>query len=94
MHNIKQPLRFLNTILPQTLFEKISHNIINMASYVNYLDSRGVIIEFDGKTGKVLKNWQSPKGSKMAHFAEGHLHDGWIYLGSPYNRFAARLPYK
>ena len=65
-----------------------------MASYVDYLETRGIVIEFDGAKGKILQTWQSPKGSKMSHFAEAHLHDGWIYLGSPYNHFAARLPYK
>ena len=86
--------RYLHTILPLTIFEKISYGVVNMATYVDLLKTRGIVIEFDGKTGKILQTWQSPKGSKMSHFAEAHLHDGWIYLGSPYNRFAARLPYK
>ena len=81
-------------MLPLTLFEKISYSVINMATYTDHLESRGIVIEFDGKAGKVLKSWQSPMGSKMSKFAEAHLHDGWIYLGSPYNHFAARLLYK
>ena len=80
--------------MPLTIFEKISHFTINTATYSEYLDARGIVIEFDGKNGKILQTWQSPKGAEMSHFAEAHLHDGWIYLGSPYNRFAARLPYK
>ena len=67
---------------------------INMNTYIDHLESRGFGMEFSGETGDVLKTWQSPKGSRMSWLSEFNLHDNWVYMGSPYNHFAARIPYK
>ena len=74
--------------------EKISYAAINFHTHIEHLQTRGIGMELDGATGNILKTWQSPKGSRMSRFSELNLHDNWIYLGSPYNHFAARLPYK
>ena len=86
--------RYLHTFLPLPIFEKISYTAINLHNYIEHLESRGFGMEFSGTTGQVLKTWQSPKGSRMSRFSELGLHDNWIYLGSPVNHFAARLPYE
>ena len=86
--------RYLHTFLPLPIFEKISYEAVNMQTYIDRIESRGFGMEFSGTTGQILKTWQSPKGSRMSCLSELNLHDNWIYLGSPYNHFAARLPYK
>ena len=86
--------RYLHTFLPLPIFERISYAAINMNTYIDHLESRGFGMEFSGETGDVLKTWQSPKGSRMSWLSEFNLHDNWVYMGSPYNHFAARIPYK
>jgi hypothetical protein len=51
----------------------------------------GVVMEFDGGSGKIIRSWQQPKEAGIV--SEGHVHDGWMYLGSPFSKYAARIPY-
>ena len=52
----------------------------------------GMIVELD-QDGRVTNSWQSPDGT-FEDFSEGYLHtDGYIYLGSPYNTYIARVKY-
>ena len=52
----------------------------------------GMVVELD-QDGKVINSWQSPDGT-FEDFSEGYLHtDGYIYLGSPYNTYIARVKY-
>ena len=52
----------------------------------------GMVVELD-QDGRVINSWQSPDGT-FEDFSEGYLHtDGYIYLGSPYNTYIARVKY-
>ena len=49
------------------------------------------ITEYD-TDGNVVQSWHSTD-PMMSKICEGFLHNGYMYLGSPYNMFAARVPY-
>ncbi len=56
-------------------------------------DKYGMIAELT-QEGQVINSWQSPTGP-FNQLSEGYLHtDGYIYLGSPYNNYVARLKYE
>jgi len=60
-------------------------------SGANMLPSYGLVIEYD-TDGNVVQSWHSTD-PMMSKICEGFLHNGYMYLGSPYNMFAARVPY-
>ena len=49
------------------------------------------ITEYD-TDGNVVQSWHSTD-PMMSKICEGFVHNGYMYLGSPYNMFAARVPY-
>ena len=54
-------------------------------------DLPGLLVETDSK-GNIIRSWRSPKG-KVSRICEGFVHNGKIYLGSPFNTYVGRLPY-
>ena len=60
-------------------------------SGANLVQSYGLVVEYDNQ-GQVVQSWHSvdPMVSKIC---EGFLHNGYMYLGSPYNNLALRVPY-
>ncbi len=73
-------------------FAVVVHRIGNTEhSGANLLPRYGLVIEYDSQ-GQIVQSWHSsdPMVSKIC---EGFLHKGYMYLGSPYNTFAARVPY-
>ena len=52
---------------------------------------QGLVVEIDS-TGKIIRSWQSPSG-KVSRICEAFLHNGYLYLGSPFNTYVGRIPY-
>lgn len=57
----------------------------------NMVPGYGLVIEYDSD-GNPVQSWHS-NDPMMSKICEGFLHNGYMYLGSPYNMFAARVPY-
>ena len=73
-------------------FAVIIHRLGNTEhSGANMVQGYGLVIEFDSE-GNIVQSWHSQDPS-MSKICEGFLHNGYMYLGSPYNTFAARVPY-
>ena len=84
---------FLDSLVPNDVFKLVSHHL-SSPEYTAFLFMKpyGMVVELNEK-GEVTRSWQSPDGS-LASISEGYLHsDGYIYLGSPYNKFIARVKY-
>jgi hypothetical protein len=60
-------------------------------SGANMVPGYGLLIELDPK-GQVVQSWHS-EDPVVSKFSEGFLHNGQMYLGSPYNTFVSRVPY-
>ena len=60
-------------------------------SGANMLHPYGLVLEYDTH-GKIVQSWHSndPMVSKIC---EGFLYHGQMYLGSPYNTLALKVPY-
>ena len=73
-------------------FAIINHRLGNTEySGANMLPGYGLVIEYDAE-GQVVQSWHS-SDPMMSKICEGFLHNGYMYLGSPFNNFAARVSY-
>ncbi len=84
---------YLNSFYEIPILQELSYRAAAHETWSQFTPVRGMVMEFTGD-GKVLQSWQSARGHRMSRFSEAHVHDGWMYLGSPWNNFAARIPYK
>jgi len=86
---------FLDSILPNDQFKMVAHHLGHLKYTAEVLSKQkyGLVVELNDK-GEVTKSWQSPDGS-IKSISEAYLHpgDGYIYLGSPYNDYIARVKY-
>ncbi len=81
-----------NQFLP-SLSGSFSYWVANTGLAVDLVPARGLIVEYDGQ-GRVLQTWWNSEEGKVGRFSEGFLHEGYLYLGSPYNNFASRVKYE
>jgi len=73
-------------------FAVMSHRLGNTEhSMANMVPGYGLVVEYDSD-GNAVQSWHSTDPI-MSKICEGFLHNGYMYLGSPYNTFAARVPY-
>jgi len=85
---------FLDSVVPNQRFKMVTHQIGHLKHTTKSLTSTkyGLLLELDGQ-GRITKSWHSPDGSVQS-VCDGYLHtDGYIYLGSPYNEYMARVKY-
>merc|ERR1711862_231362 len=95
----KLTLDFADTLVPHDFLKTASHHIAHcehniMAALKAGADEHYVMIAELDQEGKVVNSWHSPNGP-LNHISEGYHHtDGYIYLGSPYNTYVARVKYE
>lgn len=91
--------------LMQLLLEKFNRHVTYIEAFAimihrlgntehsgaNMVPAYGLIIEYD-QDGQMVQSWHSTD-PLMSKICEGYLHNGYMYLGSPYNNFASRVPY-
>jgi hypothetical protein len=57
-----------------------------------------LVAEFEGTAGKISRSWhgqgETYADRRLPGLSEAAVHDGWMYLGGPFNRAVARIPYK
>ena len=83
---------FNNNIKYIDAFAIMIHRLGNTEhSGANMVQGYGLVVEYD-KDGNPVQSWHS-SDPMMSKICEGFLHNGYLYLGSPYNTFVARVPY-
>ena len=84
--------KFNESVFYVEAFSVVIHRLGNTEhSGANMLPGYGLIVEYDSE-GQVVQSWHSTD-PMISKFCEGFLHNGYLYLGSPYNTFTARVPY-
>ena len=102
------PFRLINSIIPNTLTQKFDYWVGNFEPVAHLAPPYGLVIEIDGQTGEILSSLHSTNGAvrfiseAYVHdrYSEGELslpspmslYSRWIYFGSPYNHYLARIP--
>ena len=73
-------------------FAVVIHRLGNTEhSGANMIPGYGLVVEYDSE-GQVVQSWHS-SDPMISKICEGFLHQGYLYLGSPYNTFTARVSY-
>jgi len=85
------PLRLINSIIPNPITEKSDYWVGNFEPVAHLAPPYGLVIEVDGQTGEFLSSLHSTNGA-VRFISEAYVHDRWIYFGSPYNHYLARIP--
>lgn len=83
---------FNNHVYYLEAFAVMTHHLGNTEhAGANMVPKYGLLVELDPQ-GKVVQSWQS-SDPMISKICEGFLHQGYLYLGSPYNTYVARLNY-
>lgn len=85
------PLRLLNSIIPNPVTQKFDYWVGNFEPVAHLAPPYGLVIEVDGDTGEIVSSLHSTNGA-VRFISEAYVHDRWIYFGSPYNHYLARIP--
>ena len=102
------PLRLLNSVIPNPVTQKFDYWVGNFEPVAHLAPPYGLVIEVDGDTGEILSSLHSTNGavrfiseayvhdrSDWRIFCRNILSFScfrWIYFGSPYNHYLARIP--
>jgi len=85
------PLRLFGSIIPNPVTQKFDDWVGNFEPVAHLAPPYGLVIEIDGETGEFISSLHSTNGA-VRFISEAYVHDRWIYFGSPYNHYLARIP--
>jgi len=85
------PFKTMNRIMPNSVTLKFEYWCGNLEPLAHLAPPYGLVIELDGETGEIMSSLHSTNGA-VRFIAEAFVHDRWIYFGSPYNNYLARIP--
>jgi len=85
------PFKTINNIMPNSVTLKFEYWCGNLEPLAHLAPPYGLVVELDGKTGEVVSSLHSTNGA-VRFIAEAFVHDRWIYFGSPYTNYLARIP--
>lgn len=85
------PAKFLNKVMPTSVSLKFEYWCGNLEPFAHLTRPYGLVVEVDGDTGSILSSLHSTNGA-VRFISEAVVLDRWIYLGSPYTNYLARVP--
>ncbi|OXU30113.1 hypothetical protein TSAR_003789 [Trichomalopsis sarcophagae] len=89
---IEAPFKCLNTYYPNPYAEKIVHFIGGFESMKGLTSQTVVVLRIDNK-GNILDAAYSTD-EKISGISSAYIHDGYLWLGSPFAEYVARVPLK
>jgi len=85
------PAQIINQVIPNMLSQKFEYWIGNLEPLSHLAPPYGLVVELDGDSGEVVDSLHSTNGA-VRFVAEALVLDRWIYFGSPYTQYLARIP--
>jgi len=85
------PAKILNQTFGLSVLVKFEYWCGNLEPFAHLTPPYGLLVELDGETGEVVSSMHSTNGA-VRFISEAVVLDRWIYLGSPYNHYLARVP--
>ena len=79
-------------VVPLPFLKQISYYAASTMTAAKLFPIKGLVVEFDGD-GNVLRSWHT-KSSGLGRFCEATVYKGWMYLGSPWNTYLARVKWE
>lgn len=91
IHMVLVPAKVINQVLPTTLTRRFEYWCGNLEPFAHLAPPYGLVIEVDGSTGAIVSSLHSTNGA-VRFISEAVVFDRWIYFGSPYTNYLARVP--
>lgn len=92
MYLLEAPFKLLQTYYPNHCTEKIIHSIGHFASVTFLGPHKSTILRIDSN-GKIIDVAFGTNG-KLHSISDAFIHKDYLWMGSPINDFAARIPLK
>ncbi|XP_043469735.1 adipocyte plasma membrane-associated protein-like [Leptopilina heterotoma] len=92
LYSIEAPFKLVQTYYPNECIEKIIHSIGHFSS-VNSLGSHNSVILRIDSNGKIIDVAYGTDG-KVTGISSAFIHKDYLFIGSPFNDFVARIPLK
>lgn len=89
VHLIRQGLGLLDGFLDSDLLKMTIYKLAHMSPYATLTNPTGLVLELDSD-GKIIRSLHSPDG-QVPFISEALEHNGYLYLGSPWNNFLGKL---
>ena len=91
LFNTKRIIGWINeNAIGNAFLEELYYKLANFETFMGKY-KYGLVVEYD-EQGRVLQSWHNQDGSR-AGYAEAMLYDNYVYLGSPWNQYVARVHY-
>lgn len=91
IHMVLVPAKIINQVLPTTMTRRFEYWCGNLEPFAHLAPPYGLVIEIDGSTGAIVSSLHSTNGA-VRFISEAVVFDRWIYFGSPYTNYLARVP--
>jgi len=88
---VMMPVKAINSVISVSVFQRFEYWCGNLEPLAHLAPPYGLLIEIDGETGEIVSSMHSTNGA-VRFLSEGFVHGRWIYLGSPYTPYLARIP--
>lgn len=93
LYLLEAPFKLMQDIYPNPYAERLMHSIGSFeGTIVLDLKKTSIVLRID-KTGKVLDALYSDD-KKVYSVCSAHIHNDYLWLGSPFNEFILRVPLK
>ncbi|XP_046452409.1 adipocyte plasma membrane-associated protein-like [Daphnia pulex] len=89
MHLAKFPFDVVSKFYDFPLFRQIGSHVMSLNLLVPVLPPYSIIVEADWE-GKIVNSWHSNSADQRL-FSDAKIVNGYMYLGSPFNDFLARI---
>eukprot|EP00088_Acartia_fossae_P062451 TRINITY_DN7540_c0_g1_i1.p1 TRINITY_DN7540_c0_g1~~TRINITY_DN7540_c0_g1_i1.p1 ORF type:complete len:486 (+),score=91.66 TRINITY_DN7540_c0_g1_i1:146-1603(+) len=91
IYMVLMPVKLINYVFPTTTTRKFEYWCGNLEPFAQLSNPYGLVVEVDGKTGEIISSLHSTNGA-VRFISEAMVVGRWIYLGSPYTNYLARIP--
>jgi len=85
------PVKLINAILPLRMTQQFEYWCGNLEPFAHLAPPYGLVVEVDGDSGDIVSSLHATNGA-VRFIAEAFIMDRWIFFGSPYNNYLARIP--
>jgi len=85
------PFKILNSVMPIAVSLRFEYWCANCEPIAHLAPPYGLVIEVDHDSGEILSSLHSTNG-EARFISEAFVYDRWIYFGSPYTNYLARIP--
>lgn len=89
---VELPFVMLDQIYPNDFAKKAAHAIGSFESIGFMLVPKATVLRIDGN-GKILDTLYN-SDEKISRISSAFIHDNYLWLGSPFNEYIARVPLK